>query len=121
MCDCECLERLSPAQRAATVNGCGGKGGALRPVHWWGLEEDCSCHDVAYTLGGTEDDRLAADRELHERILLRVAVAPWWKRPYYRLQAWAYYRAVRAFGGKFFIYRPRRLTCAELTSSTPGA
>ncbi len=115
-----CFDQLTDDQRRSLCNGCGGKGGLARPVHWWGLEADCDRHDWAYTLGGTEMDRLIADTALHDAIQTRCDGAPLWKRWYFRLQAWTYFRAVRLCGGKFFSYRDKPLTCDEaLATATP--
>lgn len=119
MCDCKCLESMTPAQRALVTNGCGGKGGFGRPIHWFSLEGDCDCHDVAYSLGGTEADRLRADNGLRDAILARQAGAPWWKRIYYRVQARLYYDAVRRLGGKFFAYSKAPQTCEDLLAALP--
>lgn len=113
----DAFEQLTPSQRAQFCNGCGGKGGLARPLHWWGLEADCDRHDWAYTLGGTEEDRLKADNALREAILARCATAPWWKRWYYRAQAYDYYKAVREFGKPFFSFREKPWIPEEAVAS----
>jgi hypothetical protein len=109
----DCFDQMTPAQKNTCCNGCGGKGGSLRPPHWFGLEEDCNWHDWMYYLGGTKADRLVADRGLHDRIQRRADGVPLWKRWYYRLQAWIYYRAVRLCGGSYFSWRDKPLDCTE--------
>jgi len=113
-------DQLTPAQKEAITNGCGGKGGFCRPPHWFGLEGDCDLHDFLYTVGCTEQHRLEADRILHDLIQHRASGAPLWKRWYYRTQAWVYYRAVRAFGGKFFRYGDHQMTYDEMVAYIAG-
>lgn len=121
MCTClDCLDSLTAAQKNTLVNGCGGKAGSLRPIHWWGLEPDCDCHDLHYTEGGTPADRLAADQELRAAIMSNIAGNAWWKMPYYKLQAWTFYYAVRLFGAKYFSVRPVKLTCNEVVAMARG-
>ncbi len=85
-------------------NGCGAKGGWFRPPQWHS-EATCDAHDVAYDIGGTEQDRRRADRELLNGMKRDASTRPWWQRPWYALQAWTYYRAVRWCGRPHFRYR----------------
>jgi hypothetical protein len=96
--------------RAKVCNGCGGKGGWFKPIHWWNISEDCDAHDFAYFCGGTNKDRKIADKLLRKAILSRCANAPLYKRWYYKIQAWLYYEAVRAFGAKYFTKRAQPLS-----------
>lgn len=98
---------LPQALRDVLCNGCGGKGGWVRPP---ALRSRVFCdrHDVAYFAGGTEDDRRVADRRLYERIKQDASERPWWQQPTFRMQAWLYYRAVRLFGRRYFHYGEKR-------------
>ncbi len=63
-------------------------------------------HDYRYWSGGTEADRLAADREFMEFMFDIIEERHWrWMRPLARRRALTYYDAVRAIGDKFFNYR----------------
>lgn len=88
------------------VNGCGGKGGWFRPVHWFGCTPWCNRHDVAYFNGGTETDRHIADWRLRSDLmhLADQLGTSRLKRIYYRTQAIIYYVAVRLAGWEFFSY-----------------
>lgn len=82
-----------------TPNGCGGKGGWIRPPQWL-LREDCNRHDDDYHRGGTEEDRAAYDDAFYAAMIRTVATrAPWWAKPVMYAEAWIYYRAVRLCGG----------------------
>jgi hypothetical protein len=58
-------------------------------------EQACALHDAAYEKGGTEQDRLAADRALRDQV---SSYDPLWAR--------IMYRAVRIFGRSHFNYEP---------------
>jgi len=58
----------------------------------------CRQHDWDYFVGGTECDRVIADKYLRNCALAR---APWWGKPL----ALLYHQAVKRFGGPFY---PRR-------------
>lgn len=97
---------LTEDEISLLCNGCGGKGGPIDPPDWM-FEASCNHHDFNYRLGGTEKDRLEADRQFRDAMLRDAERAGnfftrWW----YRRMAHLYYRAVRAFGGKYFHYRP---------------
>ena len=85
-------------------NGCGGKGGLIDPPDWI-FREDCNRHDLAYHEGGSEQDRLFADKLFLANMLASVAKVAWYRRPFLKSQAWLYYRSVRIFGAKYFNYR----------------
>ncbi len=85
-------------------NGCGGKGGWVNPPEWI-FHEDCNKHDMAYEEGGTEQDRLFADKLFLADMLHSVSLVKWYRRPFLKSQAHIYYNAVRLFGAKHFKYR----------------
>ncbi|MHC4877578.1 MAG: hypothetical protein ACYTGL_13865 [Planctomycetota bacterium] len=60
------------------------------------LSEACRRHDWSYTVGGDENARYQADRELRVNLLQLGASG---------LIAGLYYRRVRLFGVRFFNYR----------------
>jgi len=111
------LEDLTMEQFSAIVNGCGGEGLPQPPQ--FVFEEACARHDLDYWIGATELDRLVADR----LFLHRMAAAAWRAGGLRRIPllwaAWAYYRAVRAFGGAFFYYGPRKRGKADLVGWPP--
>lgn len=97
-------DNLTDEQRAAVQNGCGGKGGSFRPLHWFDLQPICNRHDYLYSVGTSWDDRLEADNYLLTAILGLGAHMRWYnpKKWYYNFQAHVYYNAVRMFGAEFF-------------------
>lgn len=80
--------------------GCGeGSKGILLDVPEFVFHDDCCLHDYLYNLGGTERDRKAADDQFYDAMKRSAGHDPLWK-----FMAWAYYRAVRTFGTRFFNY-----------------
>lgn len=97
-------EDLTPAEKQEICNGCGGKGGIVKPPHKIFFKVSCNHHDYGYFKGCTEEDRLAADKMLYTLMLEDCASLPWYQWVRYRPWCWLYYRAVRAIGKKFFYY-----------------
>ena len=81
------------------TNGCSGGRSRLYALgdSSISLEQCCHRHDIDYELGGTKEDRKAADRRLRD-CALRKAGGNAWKRFRARLM-WS---AVRAFGGAYW-------------------
>jgi len=104
----------SRLKTAGILNGCGPKGGrlgALVPnrILRLSVEEFCDWHDLNYTIGGKEADRIKADWQFYTAIYQRakeLTSSFWlrWARPFYCFTAWCYYRAVRLGGAKHFYY-----------------
>lgn len=92
---------LTPDEAALICNGCGGKGSWIDPPDWL-FKASCDHHDFEYWRGGTEEDRRAADWGFYRAMLDDVAQAPWWRRPFARMRAWTYYKAVRSFARSYF-------------------
>ena len=73
---------------------------------WWmffvNLRPACQEHDRAYRRGGRPEDRLAADRRLHDDIISICKKSWLWRFPTFRaranLTADAYYFCVRRWG-----------------------
>lgn len=87
---------------AGIINGCGGKGHWLDPPDWI-FTASCDHHDFEYWRGGSEVHRAKSDWDFYQAMLDDVQdLYSWWhpKRHWGRLHAWAYYRAVRRFGGR---------------------
>lgn len=98
---------LTPEQKKIICNGCGGKGGFIKPPDFI-FHASCNQHDFYYWRGGNEKDRELADRQFYEAMSIDILNAKWYLRPYYRFWAYTYYIAVRIAGGKFFNYGPMR-------------
>jgi hypothetical protein len=84
-------------------NGCGGKGSWINPPDG-AFGEPCDWHDFEYWRGGTEADRKHSDFGFYTHMIEMANKSIWYMRPFMRLQAWTYYRAVRLFAQSFFHY-----------------
>ena len=98
---------LTPEQKKIICNGCGGKGGFIKPPDFI-FHASCNQHDFYYWRGGDEKDRELADIQFYEAMSIDILNAKWYLKPYYRFWAYTYYIAVRIAGGKFFNYGPMR-------------
>lgn len=99
---------LTPAQMAEICNGCGGKGGWVKPPHRIFFETSCHHHDWGYSCGGTEADRLNCDLKLMEAMEQDCESLPWWKQIRYRPWCLLYYAGVRICGSDYFYYGQKR-------------
>ncbi len=105
------LSELTPTQYTILCGGCGAKDG-WRKLPQWHSRTTCDRHDLAYWVGGTEEDRARADRELLNGMIRDAETRPWWQQPWYRMMAWYYYAGVRNLGQRFF--SQQRRTRADL-------
>ena len=111
---------LTDEERALICNGCGPKGAVLDAPDWL-FEASCDHHDFNYWLGHTEDDRRRADWQFYEAMLRDAhRKASFWNEWWYRLMAWTYYKAVRAFGKSAFYYGPHERTREDLNRELAG-
>lgn len=100
----KCYEDLTSEEKKMICNGCGGKGSFIRPPHGVFFKASCNHHDYGYWKGCTEADRFKCDYSFYEAMLQDCNRLPWYLYLRYRPWCWAYYHAVRLFGGKFFYY-----------------
>ena len=96
---------LTKEEKDRICNGCGAKGGRIKPPLAIFFNASCNHHDYGYWLGGTEEDRLKCDKKLYDALLLDCSLLPRKKYLLYRLWSKLYYYAVRAFGSKYFNYK----------------
>ena len=89
-------------------NGCGGKGGWVKPPHRIFFKTSCNHHDYGYACGGTEEDRKQGDLMLLNFMFYDCSFLPWWRKVRYLPWCFVYYFSVRAFGGKYFYYGTKR-------------
>lgn len=94
---------LEPHHKEVVCNGCGGKGGKVKPPNFL-FEASCDQHDFYYWRGGAEGDREKADKKFYAFMKKDVKRANIVLRPFYYVTAWWYYRAVVEFGKKYFHY-----------------
>ena len=67
---------LTPEEKAEICNGCGGKGGVVKPPHADLFREECEHHDYNYFLGHREHHRLKADWQLRRALRQKVRSTP---------------------------------------------
>ena len=94
---------LSTEDKVYICNGCGGKGGWFNPPEFL-FHASCNQHDFYYWRGGTEDDRLIADKAFYTFMKEDASEASWYDKPLHYIMAYVYYKAVRFSGKKFFNY-----------------
>lgn len=104
---------LNPRQRDFISNGCGSKGGWLRPPGFL-FTASCDQHDFHYWRGADDDDRTEADAAFLRAMLWDAAQSGGWARWFHRSLAYTYHWAVRRWGAQSFKYRTRLATWALL-------
>ena len=106
---------LTPEQKEKICNGCGAKGGWVKPPNFI-FNASCDHHDFLYWLGNTEADRKYADKAFYKKMKedINDRSYNWSKRLWYRMWSWSYYRAVRLFGKKAFYYGETKRTLEGL-------
>jgi len=95
-----CFNAIPDQALKSYFNGCGGPG--FRVPSFGVFTPACLWHDLAYVIGGTDTDRLRADRMFLRDMLKRRKKASWWKRWLLKIAARTYYSAVRLAGRKHF-------------------
>ena len=111
---------LSLEERKRICNGCGGKGHWFKPPSWL-FQACCDHHDFNYWLGYREEDRARSDLQFYEAMLIDADASPWYLRWWRRRMAWAYWQAVKRWGGPFFYYGPKERTRTDLAAETDSA
>jgi hypothetical protein len=123
---CPPFDFLTPRQVAILTNGCGGKGGTLRPPQFmWGTDA-CSRHDYAYWIGGDESDRHAANVAFLENMKAEADQVAngkcwgfrWLYRHFFYGMADVYYEAVEKWGRDYFSYGVKK-TADDLPPARP--
>lgn len=100
-------EDFTNYQISKIANGCGSKGFGMA-VPDFVFEESCNRHDIGYWIGGSEVDRKAIDVRYYYDMKNDARKASWFKRPFYFMTAWIYYKFVRMFGKPFFNFGPKK-------------
>lgn len=104
---------LTDEQIAFIANGCGGKGGLIKPPDFLFLAS-CKKHDFYYWRGCSEKLRKIYDGKFYKFMLEDIANARWYLKPHYHVWAYAYYKFVRLGGKKYFYYGLKMKTIADL-------
>ncbi len=106
------LSDLTAYERVRICNGCGPKSWKSTIPTWHG-RDTCCAHDLAYWIGGDEEDRAEADRALYDG-LIRASASAWFgARLWMRLMSLWFYVGVRVDGHHHFHYGTPR-TLADL-------
>ena len=106
-------KQLNASQKKTICNGCGGKGGVINPPEFL-FHASCNHHDFRYWRGCTESDRKDADISFYKWMRVDIAESKWYLKPYYHVWAYAYYKAVRLLGKKYFYYHSTCRTIKDL-------
>lgn len=92
---------LTPAQKKHICNGCGGKGGLIKPPNFIFLAS-CNHHDFKFWLGCTVIEFKQSNKDFYYWMKEDIKQAKWYKRAYYHVWAYSYYKAVDIGGKKYF-------------------
>ena len=95
---------LTREQKEAICNGCGGKGGFVKPPHKAFFKASCNHHDFGYWKGVTEADKIKCDNLFFKAMREDCRKLSWYNYIRYRPWCWLYYKAVKTIGKKFFYY-----------------
>lgn len=106
------FRHLTPYQKEIICNGCGPKGGPVKPPDFL-FRASCNHHDFNYWLGCNKLHRKKADLQFY-REMLKDAGA----NKYYKFWAKCYYRAVRCFGFFCFHWASRQRDAYDLIKYT---
>jgi len=94
---------LTPEQKKYICNGCGSKGGWIKPPNFI-FKASCNQHDFHYWRGCKESDRKKADKSFYKYMKIDIKERDYnfFKKAWYYTWAYSYYKAVRIFGKKAF-------------------
>ena len=102
------FEDLTPEEKKEICNGCGGKGGWIKPPHAAFFEASCNHHDYGYWKGNTKFHRKICDKAFFEAMKRDCGRLRWWNYIRYRTWCSAYYKSVRMFGAKYFYFADKQ-------------
>jgi len=104
---------LTEEQKKFITNGCGGKGGWIKPPNFI-FKASCNHHDFLYWRGATEEDFKLANIKFYDKMEEDIKeVKNFLKRTHYKIWAYAYFKSVSLFGRKYFNFK-RIKTLADL-------
>lgn len=94
---------LTEQERSIICNGCGGKGGWIKPPQFI-FKSSCDHHDYNYFLGFNKSHRKKADKQFYKAMKDQIKGVSVLRRPFLYFAAYSYYLAVRMCGGDYFYY-----------------
>lgn len=113
---------LSPEGKRDICNGCGAKGGLPIPdsLLLLDISEACNIHDYRYWAGGTEEDKIFADREFLDNILTIIRQVEFLDAldDIREIEAHAYYLAVKLWGDSSFVFENYKKVNNEKTNNS---
>jgi len=104
---------LTPLQKKFICNGCGGKGGLIKPPNFI-FKASCNHHDFKFWQGCTKKDFKEANSEFYAMMLEDIKSAKWYLKPHYHIWAFSYMQAVSLGGKKYFYFAPQKKTLEDL-------
>ena len=106
-------EDLTKGQKYFVANGCGGKGGIIKPPNFIFLAS-CGHHDFRYWRGGTKSQRQRDDEAFYLWMKEDIKNAKWYLKPHYHIWAYTYYKSVRLGGGKYYHFADKQKNLKDL-------
>jgi len=131
------FEYLNPEQVDFIANGCGGKGGWIKPPNFI-FFASCKHHDFRYWRGNTEAQRKEDDELFYSWMKIDIALMKLYeedmtwreravsilkvsvKKVHYKIWAWTYYKVVRIGGRKYYYYAEQMKNIADLHREMEG-
>lgn len=110
---------LTPLQKKHICNGCGGKGGWIKPPNFQFLAS-CNHHDFKFWIGHTLAHFKKANKDFYTWMKEDIKNAKWYKKAYYHVWAYAYYKAVDLGGKKYFYFSDTPKTLEDLENEIKG-
>jgi len=99
------FEDLTPEDKKKIgLNGCGPKGGRIKPPHAIFFHASCLHHDWGYWKGCTEEHREICDKKFYDAMVKDCSGLPMLQYLKYKPWCFLYYVAVRNFGKPYFYY-----------------
>jgi hypothetical protein len=104
---------LTNAEKKHITNGCGGKGGVIKPPNFIFLAS-CNQHDFYFWRGCNIAEFKKANQDFYSFMKKDVKRAKWYLRAYYHIWAYSYYKAVAIGGKKYFYFAKKQKNIADL-------
>lgn len=104
---------LNEEQKKHICNGCGGKGGWIKPPNFI-FKASCNQHDFYFWRGCTLAEFKKANKDFYKFMKEDIKKAKWYKRAYYHVWAYSYYQAVAIGGKKYFYFADKQKNIMDL-------
>ena len=104
---------LTRNQKRFICNSCGNKGGYIKPPNFI-FKASCNHHDFYYWRGCTKEDFKEANREFYNLMKKDIEEVEFYKKAYYHVWAFSYFKAVEFVGKKYFNFSDKQKTLEDL-------